>query len=526
MSSEKKHYTLSDIETTNLHLPKRRSKSYKEKLGDPGQYPFTRGPHPRMYQDRLWTMRMFAGFGTAEETNERFKMLREKGQTGLSTAFDLPTLYGYDTDHPLAIGDFGRGGVACSSLADMEILFQDIPLDEISTSMTISGPAFAIWAMFLANAEKQGIDKKILRGTLQNDILKEFSAQLEFIYPINPSLRLVTDTIEYAMEETPKFNPISISGYHIRERGSTAVQELAFTLKDGFTYVEECLKRGLDIDEFAPRLSFFFNFHNDFFEEICKIRAARRIWAKELKEKYGAKNERSLWLRTHVQTAGCSLWPNRIENNIIRVTTQTLGAVLAGAQSIHTDSKDEALTLPSEEAVQTALATQQIIAYESGIPNSVDPLCGSIYVENLTDKLEAAARVYFRKIDDMGGMVAALEAGYPQNEIINSAIEYERKKDAGELLYVGVNIFKEPETDTIKFKIDPKGREKHLERLNKVRSTRDPKKVTEALENIREACIKGQNIMPVTIDAVKSYVTLGEIREVTTEVFGEAPRPD
>ncbi|HID33646.1 MAG TPA: methylmalonyl-CoA mutase, partial [Anaerolineae bacterium] len=394
---------------------------YERTLGMPGEYPYTRGVHSTMYRGRLWTMRMFAGFGTAEETNQRFKYLLEQGQTGLSVAFDMPTLYGYDTDAPEAIGEFGKCGVAISSLADMEVLFDGIPMGEVSTSMTINSPAAIIWAMYIVAAEKQGYDRRILRGTIQNDILKEFIAQKEFIFPPDPSMRLVTDTIEFGTKEMPYWNTISISGYHIREAGATAAQELAFTLADGFAYVEAALERGLDIDAFAPRLSFFFNVHNDFFEEIAKFRAARRIWAQAMREKYGAKNPRSWMLRTHAQTSGASLTSQQPENNIVRVAIQALAAVLGGTQSLHTNSMDEALALPSEKAVTIALRTQQIIAHESGVANTIDPLAGSYYIEKLTDEMEEDANRYFRQIETLGGVIRGIETGYFQRELAESA---------------------------------------------------------------------------------------------------------
>ncbi len=403
---------------------------YFRDLGFPGEFPFTRGPYPTMYRGRLWTMRMFAGFGTAEETNQRFKYLLAEGETGLSIAFDLPTLYGYDTDAPEAEGEFGKCGVAVSSLRDMEILLDGIPLDEITTSMTINSPAAVIWAMYIVTAEKRGIPRRVLGGTIQNDILKEYIAQKEYIFPPEPSMRLVVDTIEFAANEMPRWHPISISGYHIREAGSTAVQELAFTLADGFTYVEAALERGLDIDAFAPRLSFFFNVHNDFFEEIAKFRAARRIWARAMRDKYGAKNPRSWTLRFHAQTAGCTLTAQQPENNIVRVAIQALAAVLGGAQSLHTNSMDEALALPSEKAVRIALRTQQIIAHETEVTNTIDPLGGSFYVEALTNRMEEEANEYFRRIESLGGVIPAIEKGFFQQEIADAAFRYQLEVDA------------------------------------------------------------------------------------------------
>jgi len=448
---------------------------YQRDLGFPGQYPFTRGVHPTMHRGRLWTMRMFAGFGTAEETNARYKYLLEHGETGLSVAFDMPTLYGYDTDDPQAEGEFGKCGVAVSSLADMEILFDDIPVDEITTSMTINSPAAVTWAMYIAAAEKRGIPMEVLGGTIQNDILKEYIAQKEFIFPPEPSMRLVVDTFEFGTKYLPKWNTISISGYHIREAGATAAQELAFTLADGFAYVKAGIERGLDVDEFAPRLSFFFNAHNDFFEEIAKYRAARRIWAREMRETFGAKNHRSWWMRFHTQTAGCSLTAQQPENNIVRTAIQALAAVLGGTQSLHTNSMDEALALPSESAVRIALRTQQIIAHESGVVNTVDPLAGSYFVEALTNRMEEKAYGYFRKIESLGGMLGAIERGFPQREIAESAYRYQREIDAasltGQRIVVGVNDYLTDEHVAIPLlEIDREGEQRQRERLARVRT--------------------------------------------------------
>ena len=499
---------------------------YERDLGFPGQYPFTRGVHPTMHRGRLWTMRMFAGFGTAEETNARYKYLLEHGETGLSVAFDMPTLYGYDTDDPEAEGEFGKCGVAVSSLADMELLFDGIPVDEITTSMTINSPAAVTWAMYIAAAEKRGIPMEILGGTTQNDILKEYIAQKEFIFPPKPSMRLVIDTFEFGARHLPRWNTISISGYHIREAGATAAQELAFTLADGFEYVKWGIERGLDVDEFAPRLSFFFNAHNDFFEEIAKYRAARRIWAREMKEKFGAKNPRSWWMRFHTQTAGCSLTAQQPENNIVRTAIQALAAVLGGTQSLHTNSMDEALALPSESAVRIALRTQQIIAHESGVVNTVDPLAGSYFVEALTNRMEEEAYGYFRKIDALGGMLGAIERGFPQREIAESAYRYQREIDTGQRTVVGVNDYFTDEHVTIPLlEIDREGERRQRERLARVRRERDNELVAQRLEALREAAQGAENLMPYILDAVRAYATLGEICGVFRDVFGEYREP-
>jgi methylmalonyl-CoA mutase N-terminal domain/subunit len=499
---------------------------YQRDLGFPGQYPFTRGVHPTMYRGRVWTMRMFAGFGTAEETNARYKYLLEHGETGLSVAFDMPTLYGYDTDDPQAEGEFGKCGVAVSSLADMEILFDGIPVDKITTSMTINSPAAVIWAMYIVAAEKRGIPMEVLGGTIQNDILKEYIAQKEFIFPPKPSMRLVVDTFEFGAKYLPKWNTISISGYHIREAGATAAQELAFTLADGFEYVKAGIERGLDVDEFAPRLSFFFNAHNDFFEEIAKFRAARRIWAREMRERFGAKNPRSWWMRFHTQTAGCSLTAQQPENNIVRTAIQALAAVLGGTQSLHTNSMDEALALPSELAARIALRTQQIIAYESGVANTVDPLAGSYFVEALTNRMEEEAYQYFRKIEAMGGMLAAIERGFPQREIAESAYRYQREIDTKERIIVGVNDYVTEEPLTIPLlEMDREGERRQIERLKRVRRERDNRAVREKLAALRRAAQGSENLMPYILDAVRAYATLGEIMGVFREVFGEYREP-
>lgn len=471
---------------TPLDLP---DLDYLDDLGMPGEYPFTRGVHPTMHRGRLWTMRMFAGFGTAEETNQRFKYLLDQGQTGLSIAFDLATLMGYDTDAPEALGEFGKCGVAVSSLQDMEILLADIPLDKVSTSMTINSPAAVIWAMYIATAEKQGVKPAQLRGTTQNDILKEYIAQKEYIFPPEPSMRLVVDTIEYGSQSLPLWNTISISGYHIREAGSTAAQELAFTLADGLEYVRWTLERGLDIDEFTPRLSFFFNAHNDFFEEIGKYRAARRIWAQEMRETYNAKNPRSWLMRFHTQTAGVSLTAQQPENNIVRVAIQALAAVLGGTQSLHTNSMDEALALPSEHAVTIALRTQQILAEESGVASTADPLGGSFYVEALTNRMEAQTRAYFKQIDEFGGVLPAIQAGFFQREIQEAAYRYQREIDDDQRLIVGINAFQDQENYRVPLlEMDPEGYKRQVQRLEQLRQNRDNGAVGAALDKLRIAC--------------------------------------
>jgi methylmalonyl-CoA mutase, N-terminal domain len=492
----------------------------------PGEFPYTRGVQPSMYRGKLWTMRMFAGFGSAEQTNERFHQLLKAGQTGLSTAFDLPTLMGYDADHPFSIGEVGKCGVAVSSLADMEVLFRGIDLEKVTTSMTINSPASAIWAMYLANAQKQGFALKNLGGTLQNDILKEFIAQKEFIYPPEPSVKLVIDTFEWSPLHTPKWNFISVSGYHIREAGATAVQELAFTLADGFHYVEEAIKRGLDVDEFAPRISFFWDVHNDFFEEIAKFRAARRIWAHELRERYGAKNPKSWMLRTHAQTAGVSLTAQQPLNNIARVAIQALAAVLGGTQSLHTDSFDEALALPTEEAATIALRTQQIIAHETGVANVVDPLAGSYFVEAMTDQVETRARAYINRIRDLGGVVKALEAGFFASEIGDSSYRYQREVDAKKRVIVGVNEFTDDKPTGVPILLVDKEVERlQFERLARVRRERDPVRHKEALEGLRKAARLGQNTMPAFLECAHAYATLGEQMDVLREVYGVYEEP-
>jgi len=492
-------------------------------LGFPGEYPYTRGVHPSMYRGRLWTMRQFAGMGTPRQTNERYKFLLAKGQTGLSVAFDNPTLYGWDSDHPLSAGEVGRTGVAVDTMADMERLFDGIPLDKVSTSMTINAPAAWIFTMFLANAEKQGIPFAGLRGTLQNDILKEYIAQKEWIFPPEPHLRLITDLMAFSAEHVPQWNTISISGYHIREAGSTAAQELAFTLADGFTYVEHALKAGLDIDDFAPRLSFFFNAHLDFFEEIAKMRAARRIWARHMKERYGAKNPRSWLCRFHVQTAGCSLTAQQPEINIVRTALEALAGVLGGCQSLHTNSMDEALALPSEKAVEIALRTQQIIAFESGAANVIDPLGGSYYVEALTKDLENQAEHYFRRIEELGGVVRAIEEGFPQKEITRAAYEYQMALSRKRKTHVGVNSFvNEGEALEIPIlEIDETVERDQVRDLAAVRARRDNGAVHDRLRDLEKAAASPGNLIPFLLECSRVYATLGEISHALVRVFGE-----
>jgi methylmalonyl-CoA mutase N-terminal domain/subunit len=504
---------------------------YLDDLGNPGEYPYTRSVHSTLYRGKPWTMRMFAGFGTAEETNERYKYLLKQGNMGLSVAFDLATLMGYDTDAPEAIGEFGKCGVAVSSLKDMEILFDGIPLEKVSTSMTINSPAAIIWAMYIAAAEKQGVHMSKLRGTLQNDILKEFIAQKEYIFPPEPSMRLVVDTIEYGTNCLPQWNTISISGYHIREAGSTAAQELAFTLGDGLEYVRWGLERGMDIDEFAPRLSFFFNSHNDFFEEIAKFRAARRIWAREMKETFGAKNPRSWLCRFHTQTAGVSLTAQQPENNIVRVAIQALAAVLGGTQSLHTNSMDEAWALPSEDAATIALRTQQIIAEESGVVNTIDPLAGSFFVEHETNKIEQQVYDYWEQVEALGGVLPAIDQGFYQSEISAAAYRYQRETDDNDRVIVGVNGYVDDEEDLRIpiLEMDPDGYDRQVNRLKTLREERDNERVAETLNALRNAAeSKGQsdtNTMPFILDAVRAYATLGEITDVFRDVFGEYREP-
>ncbi len=490
-------------------------------VGYPGQYPYTRGIYPTMYRGRLWTMRQFSGFGNAEQTNARYKYLLEQGQTGLSVAFDTPTLYGRDTDDPMCAGEFGKCGVAVSSLADMEILFGGIPVDRVTTSMTINSPAAVLWAMYIAAAEKKGLPMECLGGTIQNDILKEYHAQNEYIFPPQPSMRLVVDTFEFGSRHLPKWNTISISGYHIREAGATAVQELAFTLADGLAYVQAALDRGLPIDEFAPRLSYFFNAHNDFFEEIAKYRAARRIWAREMRERFGARDPRSWLLRFHTQTAGCSLTAQQPENNVVRVAIQALAAVLGGTQSLHTNSLDEAWALPSEKAVTIALRTQQIIAHESGVANTVDPLGGSYYVEWLTGRMEEQCYDYFRRIEELGGVIAGVEQGFFVREIADSAFRYQQEIESHERIIVGVNDYGMEETLEIPLlRVDEESERRHMERLQRVRRERDNVRVGETLTALEAAARGTENLMPFILEAVRAYATLGEICDVLRRVFG------
>ncbi len=523
---KEKFENLSSNEVKNLYDPNDISNlDYIKDIGFPGKYPFLRGVYPTMYRGRLWTMRQFAGFGSAEETNERYKYLLENGETGLSVAFDYPTLYGYDTDHPLARGEFGKCGVAISSLQDMEILFSDIPIDKVTTSMTINGPAAIVWAFYIANAENRGISKDIIGGTIQNDILKEYIAQKSYIFPPEPSMRLIVDTFEYGSKYVPRWNTISISGYHIREAGSTAVQELAFTLGDGVEYVKWALKRGLNIDDFAPRLSFFFNAHNDFFEEIAKYRAARRIWAKEMK-RLGAKKTRSMLMRFHTQTAGCSLTAQQPEINIVRVAIQALAAVIGGTQSLHTNSMDEALALPSEKAVRIALRTQQIIAEESGVTNTIDPIGGSYYIEWLTDEMEEQTYKYWDRVEKLGGVIPAIEKGFYQREIAQASYKYQKEIDENKRTIVGVNNYQlDEEPDIPILKIDEKGEERQINRLNRLRKKRNNQKVKRNLEALRKAAEGDKNMMPHILDCVHSYATLGETCQVLRNVFGEYEEP-
>ena len=496
--------------------------NFLKEIGFPGEYPYTRGIHTNGYRGRIWTMRQFAGFGTPQDTNQRFKYLLEHGQTGLSVAFDLPTLMGWDADATMSEGEVGICGVAVSSLQDMEILFGGIPLGKVSTSMTINSPAAMIFAFYLAVAQKQGVTFDKLRGTLQNDILKEYIAQKEFIFPPRPSMRIITDMIEYTTNEVPQWNPVSISGYHIREAGSTAAQELAYTLADGFAYIEACLERGMDIDSFAPRLSFFFNSHLDFFEEIAKYRAARRIYAKRMREKYGAKNPRSWWLRFHTQTAGCTLTAQQPENNIVRTAFQALAGVLGGTQSLHTNSMDETLALPSEKAVKIALRTQQLLAYETGVINTVDPLGGSYFVESLTNKMEEEANKIFDAIDSLGGVISSIEAGYFQKEIADSAYRYQKELERKEKFIVGVNEFVEEsgEIDIPILTISPEVETQQKKRLADLRQSRNQDLVEKSLAEIGEAAADGKNLMPVLLTAAHNYVTLGEMVEELKQHFG------
>jgi methylmalonyl-CoA mutase N-terminal domain/subunit len=514
--------TVSGVPIEPLYTPESMNGfDYDTDLGYPGQYPFTRGVHASMYRSRLWTMRQFAGFGTARQTNERFKFLLSKGQTGLSTAFDLPTLMGLDSDDPRSLGEVGRLGVTVDTLDDMRQLFAGIDLADVSVSMTINAPALVVMAFFLANAQDHGVDWRKLRGTTQNDILKEFHAQNEFVFPPEPSVRLVCDAIEFCAEHVPQWNPVSISGYHIREAGSTAVQELAFTLADGFHYADTCLARGMDIDAFAPRLSFFFNAHNDFFEEIAKYRAARMLWAETVRERYGAKKEASWKLRFHAQTAGCSLQDKQPEVNLIRVAYQAMAAALGGCQSLHTNSMDETLALPSEHAATLALRTQQVLAYETGVTNTVDPVGGSYFVETLTKQMEQEARHYFERIEDKGGMIDAIEAGFFRREIADAAFAYQRDVDAKRKLLVGVNAFVEAEEKPIEtLVLDENVEREQVAALKKLKDRRDPAAVARCLTDVRRVAATPQNLMPAMIDAARARCTVGEIMYALTEVFG------
>ncbi|MCP5062497.1 MAG: methylmalonyl-CoA mutase family protein [Ignavibacteriae bacterium] len=518
-----KFTTVSGKEINPLYTPDDvEGEDFINTVGFPGQYPYTRGVHSTGYRGKVWTMRQFAGFGSPEDTNERFKYLLANGQGGLSVAFDLPTLMGYDSDHNLSIGEVGLCGVAISSLADMETLFDGIPLDKVSTSMTINSPAAMVYAFYLAVAKKQGVPFNQLRGTLQNDILKEYIAQKEFIYPPEPSMRIITDMIEFSTKEVPQFNPVSVSGYHIREAGSTSVQELAYTLADGFAYIEAAIERGMDVDSFAPRISFFFNSHLDFFEEIAKFRAARRIYAKRMKEKYGAKNPRSWWLRFHTQTAGCTLTAQQPENNIVRTAFQAMAGVFGGTQSLHTNSMDETLALPSEKAVKIALRTQQILAYETGVINSVDPLGGSYFVESLTNKMEEEAEQIFSEIDSIGGVIPAIEAGYFQKEIADAAYRYQMELEKKEKFVVGVNEFVEEneKIDIPILQISKEVEAKQREQLVKLKESRNQSEVYECLNQLDIAARNGENLMPIFIRAAEKYVTLGEMVDVLKEPFG------
>ncbi len=523
---EQRFTTWSGLDVPDLVTPAEKSPRYAEELGLPGEYPFTRGVQPTMYRSRLWTMRMFAGFGTPEQTNARFKYLLAEGQTGLSTAFDFPTLMGYDSDSPRSLGEVGMCGVAVDTLRDMEVLFDGIPLDKVTTSMTINGPAIVLLAFYVALADKRNISRKLIGGTVQNDCLKEFIAQHAWLVPPRPAMRVVTDMIEFCSREVPRWNSVSISGYHIREAGSTAAQELAFTLADGLAYVESCLERGLDVDSFAPRLSFFFDVHNDFFEEIAKLRAARRMWARFMKERYGAKKAESMKLRTHAQTAGVSLTAPQPYNNVVRVALQAMAAVLGGTQSLHTNSLDETYALPTEESVMIALRTQQIIAHESGVASTVDPLGGSYFVEWMTDKLEAEAHDYIRRIDEMGGMVSAIEKGYPQREIAASAYRFQREVDANERVMVGVNAYVSTDDKKIPLlRIDEEVQRRQCENLAKVKADRDVDQVRASLSAVREAARGKDNLMPPIIGAARAYCTEQEICDVLREVLGTYSDP-
>jgi methylmalonyl-CoA mutase N-terminal domain/subunit len=519
--------TWSDADVGDLYTPADVRLDYARDLGFPGEYPFTRGVQPTMYRGRTWTMRMFAGFGTPEQTNKRFHYLLKEGQTGLSTAFDFPTLMGYDSDSPRSLGEVGMCGVAVDTLRDMEVLFDGIPLDKVTTSMTINGPAIVLLCFYIALADKRGIDRSKIGGTVQNDCLKEFIAQHAWLVPPRPAMRIVTDMIEFCSKEVPRWNTVSISGYHIREAGSTAAQELAFTIADGIGYVESCLHRGMNVDDFAPRLSFFFDVHNDFFEEIAKFRAARRLWARLMKERFGAKRAESMKLRTHAQTAGVSLTAQQPYNNVVRVALQALAAVLGGTQSLHTNSLDETYALPTEEAVMIALRTQQIIAEESGVANTVDPLGGAWFLEEMTNRLEKEARAYIARIDEMGGMVSAIEKGYPQREIAASAYRFQRQLEANERVMVGLNKYEsESQAATIPLlKIDDEVQKRQVDNLRKVKAERDASRVTAALETVRAAAAQSTNLMPPIIEAAKAYATEQEVCDVLRGVLGTYTDP-
>lgn len=519
--------TVSDVAIDRLYTPEDIAGSnYERDLGFPGEFPYTRGVHATMYRGKLWTHRLFSGFGTPEETNERYKYLLEHGQTGLSVAFDFPTLMGYAADSPRALGEVGKCGVNISSLKDMEVLFDGIPMNEVTTSMTINGPACVLLAYYLAAAQKQGVDLKECGGTVQNDCFKEYIAQNSYAFPPHPSVRVTVDMMEYCGINVPKWNTISISGYHIREAGSTAVQELAFTLADGIGFVQAAIDRGLDIDVFAPRLSFFFNAHNDFFEEIAKYRAARRMWAKIMRERFGAKSERSWLMRFHTQTAGCSLTAQQPYNNVVRTTIQALAAVMGGTQSLHTNALDETLALPTERSAQIALRTQQIIAHESGVVNTIDPLAGSYFVESLTNKMEEEAFVYIKKIDDMGGIIPAIEAGYPQKEIANASFHYQQQIENCEKIVVGVNDFITDDQDELEIlRVGEEAEEQQLKRLQKVRADRNQSQVEKTLEDLAKACAGKENVMPYLIDCAHAYCTIEEIIFKMKSVFGEYHDP-
>ncbi len=514
--------TCSGIEIERVYTPREAEIDYVEDLGFPGQYPFTRGVYPTEYRGRLWTMRQYAGYATAEESNRRYKYLLSRGQTGLSVAFDLPTQIGYDSDHPLAEGEVGKVGVAIDSLEDMEVLFEGIPLDKVSTSMTINAPAAILLAMYMAVAKKQRVDPPVLRGTIQNDLLKEYVARGTYIFPPQPSMRIITDIFSYCKENLPRWNTISISGYHIREAGATAVQEVAFTLANAIAYVEAAIRAGLSVDEFAGRISFFFNAHNDFLEEVAKFRAARRLWARIMRERFGARQPRSWMLRFHTQTAGCTLTAQQPDNNVVRVTLQALAAVLGGTQSLHTNSRDEALSLPTEKSVQIALRTQQIIAHESGVANTIDSLAGSYYVEALTNEIESRAQEYIEKIDGLGGALAAIERGFIQREIQESAYRYQRAVEQREQIVVGINEFVVQEKMALRLlRVDPAVQKQQIERLRALRERRDSERVQSLLTRLRETARGEENLLPVILECVEAYTTLGEICSVLREVFGE-----